>query len=132
MAGTLTISTLSDGTNSTSATNPILGSSKAYCSFAGATGTIAGSFNISSITRAGTGDYTANFTTSLPNANYTVIGSCSPTTGYAAVSILQTNSIRSSTTITSNTTSSFQFSTASTSTGSPVDPVNVYLSIFSS
>jgi hypothetical protein len=71
MAGTLTLSTLSDGTNSTSATNPILGSAKAWVNFNG-TGTVAinGSFNVSSITDNGTGNYTVNFTNAMPNANY--------------------------------------------------------------
>jgi hypothetical protein len=71
MAGTLTISTLSDGTNSTSATNPIRGSAKAWVNFAGSTGAINGtSFNVSSVTRNSTGQYTVNFTTAMPNANY--------------------------------------------------------------
>jgi len=128
---TLVVPNISDGTSTISTGNSIKGSAKAFCSFAGATGTIAGSFNISSVTRAGTGDYTASFTTALPNANYTVIGSCSPTTGYGSVSTVQTNSVRSTATITSNTTSSFQFSTVASSVGNAVDPVNVYFSVFS-
>jgi len=43
---------------------------KAWVSFAGATGTINGSFNVSSVTRSSTGNYVINFTTALPNANY--------------------------------------------------------------
>jgi hypothetical protein len=73
MAGTLTISTLSDGTNSTSATNCIQGSAKAWVNFNG-TGTVAirASYNVSSITDNGTGDYTVNFINSMPDANYSV------------------------------------------------------------
>jgi hypothetical protein len=71
MAGTLTISTLSDGTNSTSATNCIQGSAKAWVNFDGTGGaTIRGSYNVSSVTYNGTGDYTINFTNALSNANY--------------------------------------------------------------
>jgi hypothetical protein len=71
MAGTLVITTLSDGTNSTSATNCIQGSAKAWVNFNG-TGTVAirASYNVSSITDNGTGDYTVNFTNALANANY--------------------------------------------------------------
>jgi len=76
MAGTLTsgtvvTTTLSDGTNSTSSTNPILGSAKAWVNFNG-TGTVAirSSYNVSSITDNGTGDYTINFINAMPNANY--------------------------------------------------------------
>lgn len=77
MAGTLTISTLSDGTNSTSATNCIQGSAKAWVNFNG-TGTVAinGSYNVSSITDNGTGQYTINFTTAFANTNYSTVVSC--------------------------------------------------------
>jgi hypothetical protein len=46
---------------------------KAWVNFNG-TGTVAirGAFNVSSITDNGTGDYTVNFTTALPDANYSV------------------------------------------------------------
>jgi hypothetical protein len=77
MAGTLTISTLSDGTNSTSSTNCIQGSAKAWVNFNGTSGAspvIRTSFNVSSVTRNGTGDYTVSFTTAMPNANYSYFG----------------------------------------------------------
>ena len=46
---------------------------RAWVNFNG-TGTVAinASFNVSSITDNGTGDYTVNFTTALPDANYCV------------------------------------------------------------
>ena len=46
---------------------------RAWVNFNG-TGTVAirSSFNVSSITDNGTGDYTINFTTALPDANYAV------------------------------------------------------------
>jgi hypothetical protein len=49
---------------------------RAWVNFNG-TGTVAirGSFNVSSITDNGTGDYTINFTTALPDANYSATGS---------------------------------------------------------
>ena len=73
MAGTLVITTLSDGTNSTSATNCIQGSAKAWVNFNG-TGTVAirASYNVSSITDNGTGDYTVNFTSALADGDYSV------------------------------------------------------------
>ena len=68
---TAIVTTLSDGTNSTSATNCIQGSARAWVNFNG-TGTVAirASGNVSSITDNGTGDYTVNFTTAMPDANY--------------------------------------------------------------
>jgi hypothetical protein len=74
VAGTLTISTLSDGTNSTSATNPIKGSARAWVNYNGSTQTVVGSYNISSVTYVSSAYYTLNFTTAMPNANYVVTG----------------------------------------------------------
>lgn len=76
MPGTLTISTLSDGTNSTSATNLVRGPCVAWVSFNGSSAAIRGSYNISSVTRHGTGDYTLNFANALTDANYSVGGYC--------------------------------------------------------
>ena len=78
MAGTLTISTLSDGTNSTSSTNCIQGSAKAWVNFNSTSGTscvIRASYNVSSVTYTSGGNYTVNFTNALPNANYALVGS---------------------------------------------------------
>ena len=76
MAGTLTLSTLSDGTNSTSVTNAIKGSAKAWVNFYGlSSAEIRASYNVSSITRNGSGDYTINFTNAMPDANYAMTGS---------------------------------------------------------
>jgi hypothetical protein len=73
MAGTLVITTLSDGTNSTSSTNCIQGSAKAWVNYNGVAQTVTGSFNVSSVTYNAAGDYTVNFTTAMPNTNYSVV-----------------------------------------------------------
>ena len=74
---TLSSTNLSDGTNSTLTTNAIKGSAKAWVNFNGtSTITIRDSFNVSSVTRNAAGDYTINFTTAMPNANYSVSVSC--------------------------------------------------------
>lgn len=75
MAGTLVIDNLTDGSgNTTSATNAIRGSAKAWVNFNGVTtATIRASYNVSSVTRNATGDYTVNFTNSLTDANYSVV-----------------------------------------------------------
>ncbi|HDH7605798.1 TPA: hypothetical protein PJG87_003612 [Escherichia coli] len=49
--------------------------------FNGHSGAIISGFNISSITKLGTGRYTVNFTTPLPNANYTATSSAWNTGG---------------------------------------------------
>lgn len=75
MAGTLTIGTISDGTNSASVTDAIMGSARAWVNFNGVTtATVRASYNVSSVTRNGTGDYTVNFTSSMPDSNYVWTG----------------------------------------------------------
>jgi hypothetical protein len=69
----LTTTTISDGTNSTSATNVVKGSAKAWCNYNGTAGTIRGSYNIASVTKHSAGSYTFNFTNAMPNANYAAI-----------------------------------------------------------
>jgi len=60
---------------------PISGSApmfaaRAWVNFNGTTspGTIRASGNVSSVTRNNTGDFTINFTTAMPDANYSVVG----------------------------------------------------------
>jgi hypothetical protein len=71
-----TLSTL-DGSQSVPVNTVAQGSAKAWVNFNG-TGTVAirASFNVTSITDNGTGDYTLNFTTALQDANYSITGSC--------------------------------------------------------
>ena len=78
---------------------------RAWVNFNG-TGTVAirASGNVSSITDNGTGDYTVNFTTAMPDANYVVAGSTvGNTLGSSYISFIGTNFN------TVNTTSSFRF-----------------------
>jgi hypothetical protein len=81
MPGTLVITTLSDGTNSTSATNLVKAPCVAWANFNGTTTsgacTVRGSYNISSITASGVGLFTINFTSALTDANYSVVASIS-------------------------------------------------------
>jgi hypothetical protein len=73
MAGRVVVSTLNNDTGVLATQNGMTGIAKAWVNFNG-TGTVAirDSFNVSSITDNGTGDYTVNFTTAMPNANYSV------------------------------------------------------------
>jgi hypothetical protein len=135
MAGTLITSTLqgttlTDGTNSTSTTNCIQGSAKAWVNFNG-TGTVAirASYNVSSITDDGTGQYTINFTTAFANTNYSTIGS-----GYPASSGSPafTNATRVITAF-SNTSSSCRIQICRSDTNSfDVDSTEMNVAVFSS
>ena len=52
---------------------------RAWVNYKGtATVGIRASFNVSSVTVNGTGDYTVNFANALNDANYSVVGACSP------------------------------------------------------
>jgi hypothetical protein len=90
---------------------------RAWVNFNG-TGTVAirASGNVSSITDNGTGDYTVNFTTPLPDANYAVSGSCG---GGSSIGSIATNDAG-----TPRTTSLFRFFTITTA-GSVTNPTNV-------
>ena len=49
---------------------------RAWVNFDGSNGSIRASGNVSSVTRNGTGDYTLNFSTAMPDTNYFVGGMC--------------------------------------------------------
>ena len=98
MAGTLTISTLSDGTNSTSSTNCIQGSAKAWVNFASSSGTVSASYNVSSVTRSGVGLYIINFTSAFADTKYIPVigGEC--IYGVTSVAVVNSNIATKSTT----------------------------------
>ena len=66
--------------NDASLQSSALQAASAWAKFNG-TGTVAinDSFNVSSITDNGVGDYTLNFTTAMASANYTMAGACEQT-----------------------------------------------------
>jgi len=73
MAGQLTIDTLKASTGVLATQNGMTGICKAWLNYNGVAQTVTGSFNVSSVTYNGTGDYTVNFTTAMPNANYSSV-----------------------------------------------------------
>jgi hypothetical protein len=72
---TLEVSNLNDGTKTVATTNLTNGSAKHWCFFVG-TGTIAiqDSFNTASLTDHGTGNYGANLTNAMSDANQGLFG----------------------------------------------------------
>lgn len=81
MAGTLTASVIKNDTTSPPAFQDSAGTEigrlcRAWVTWNGNGGaTISNSFNVSSVTRNGTGDYTVNFTNAMPHADYAVASS---------------------------------------------------------
>jgi hypothetical protein len=82
---TLKVNTLQDssGNNASTTSQIAQGRAKAWVNFNG-TGTVAirDSFNVSSITDNGTGDYTLNFTDNMSSANYVLCMSGSTNNSY--------------------------------------------------
>ena len=72
MAGTLVANTINTDTGLFSTNNAYSGIAKAWVNFAGSSGTVNGSFNISSVTRNSLGNYTVTFTTAMANGNYAI------------------------------------------------------------
>ena len=73
MAGKIVVSTLNNDTGVLATQNGMTGIAKAWVNYNGSTQTILGSFNISSVVRNATGDYTVNFTTAMPNNTYAAV-----------------------------------------------------------
>ena len=85
---TLNTVNITNGTDSITVEGAVKGSAKAWVNFNG-TGTVAirASYNVSSITDNGTGDFTVNFATALVDANYATVASAGRgTPGSALVS----------------------------------------------
>jgi hypothetical protein len=76
MAGTIVANTLNTDTGLFSINNAYLGIAKAWVQYNGATQTINGSFNVSSVTYNATGNYYVNFTTAMGNTNYAPVVAC--------------------------------------------------------
>jgi hypothetical protein len=97
---------------------------RAWVNFNG-TGTVAirASGNVTSITDNGTGDYTVNFTTAMPDANYSTVLACGMTSStYSA--ILGTASLVAA------TTTSRRFSVNAPVSGTAVDFAEISVAIF--
>jgi hypothetical protein len=97
---------------------------RAWVNFNG-TGTVAirASGNVSSITDNGTGNYTVNFTTAMPDVNYAVVGSSRAASEVGNVFMQPLPDVQ-------NTTSATRVSTILGSTGTAADAGYVYVSIF--
>jgi hypothetical protein len=96
---------------------------RAWVNFNG-TGTVAirASGNVTSITDNGTGNYTVNFTTAMPDVNYCVTGTASNNgAGLGTVFFTTTGSAFTTTQLVIGSFSS---------TGSALDPNNVCVSVF--
>lgn len=130
MAGTITTSVIQNDTSSppTFRNNSVeIGTlCRAWVNFNG-TGTVAirASFNVSSITDLGTGQYTINMTTAMPDTNFAFTSTPGRVSGGATNITLSDMSDS-----TARTTTSFRVETCQSNTGSLVDPSFMNISVF--
>jgi len=123
MAGGIVVNTINTDTGLFSTNNAYSGIAKAWVNYNGSSQTINSSFNVSSVTRNGTGDYTVNFATSMPNTLYCVAGSCVGSSANWAYAVQTQNSALS--------TGSVRFTTGYTNAQSQQDVTNASIVIFS-
>jgi hypothetical protein len=97
---------------------------KAWVNFDGTTspGTIRSAYNVSSVTKNGTGDYTVNFATPMADANYSFTSSGSQ----AATG---SNIVVKNTTVT-NTTTALYILSLNASNGAAFDETNICVQVF--
>ena len=104
MAGTIAADVLMDGAgNSTAMDNAIYGSAKAWVQFgvSGSVCTINASYNVSSVTYVGSGNYTINYTNAFADTHYSASGITNQN-NYNAYMCLQTLNTSSTTVIVRN------------------------------
>lgn len=126
MAGTIVANTLNTDTGLFSTQNAYSGIAKAWVNFTGSTAVIRAAFNVSSVTRNATGDYTINFTTAMADTNYCVSFNSSPS--YATAFGLEPAMATTTTSLTevAPTTSAFRLQCA-VGGGTAYDPKYAYL-----
>ena len=109
--------------------NGVTTNALAWVNFNG-TGTVAirSSYNVSSITDNGTGDYTVNFATALADANYVAVHPTTLLDG-SGITLTVANYARTSNSQVLPTTTAYRFSTMNTS-GTAQDLAYCYVSVF--
>ena len=130
MAGKITVSTINDSSGVLATQNGMTGIAKAWLNYNGSAQTITGSFNVSSVTYNGTGDYTVNFTTAMANANYSVCGATGSSTGSGSpAGLIQLNMSAAEASI-PPTTSALRFRTVTASYSATSNPTYVNIAVF--
>ena len=127
--GTTGVSLVQDGVvvaaDLNSALSDTIGKVKAWVNFDG-TGTVAirASYNVSSLTDNGTGDYSVNFTTAMVDANYSISGGGNGATDLNPACLLTASLTEY------NTVSLARVSTTNSSNASKLDYSKIHVQIF--
>jgi hypothetical protein len=132
-AGLTSFPTLNQNTTGNAATATALStasgsapsySARAWVNFNGTDASIRASGNVSSITYNGVGDYTINFTTALPDANYALVGTAGDNTPNDTISKV---AARFST---APTTTAARLAVTNAGNNAPFDAAYVMVSVF--
>lgn len=101
--------------------NGVTTNALAWVRFAGSSGTIASSYNVTSVTRSATGTYVVNFTNAQSDSNYSfnITAADSGASGPNGINVVSTLS-----------TSALGFKSVNTSSGAATDPTYVNVSVF--
>lgn len=101
--------------------NSVTTNALAWVRFTGSSGTMASSYNVTSVTRSATGTYVVNFTNAQSDSNYSwnITAADSGASGPNGVNTVSTLS-----------TSALGFKTVNTSSGAATDPTYVNVSVF--
>jgi hypothetical protein len=92
---------------------------------------IRGSGNVSSVSKNGTGNYTINFTTAMPDSNYSVTALCSKYNGMKTlVSTDNSNDSNGPTTSASSQRIDVSYIANTSGGSSPTDMPEIFVSIF--
>jgi hypothetical protein len=100
-----------------SADKVIYGTVKTWLNFVGTSGSVNASYNISSVTRNGTGDYTPALTNAVYDNKFAVTGATSAEGAYNNVTLFSS---------TTNTTSTIRIYTADYNSPTKCDQTSVY------
>jgi len=94
---------------------------RAWVNFNGATGAIRNNFNVTSVTRNATGSYTINFTTAMPDVNYSTV---------AAINLTAISGYYATPTLTGLNTANTSITIFYGGISNAVDPSTVCVSVF--
>ena len=122
MAGTIVCNTLNTDTGVFSTNNAYGAIPKAWVVFNGTAATITAAFNVSSISRTGTGLYTVNFATAFADTNYNIVGCFFDASHQGNISTYTVSSPIN--------TGSFSFGCRAMPADAYVDSTGVYLSFY--
>jgi hypothetical protein len=133
MAGTLVANTINTDTGLFSTQNAYSGIVKAWVNFTYISGTltVTSSFNLSSLTRSGTGQYTFTFATAMPNANYGVVGAGGPVSGLGASCNPHQNYNSTNGGYIAPTTTAFDIGVVNEQATAQIDPYTMCVAVFS-